>query len=317
MQEVVSARKAGLRPLAAGTVWARIRRERNVYLFVLPAVAFFLIFRYFPIWFVQIAFRNYRITRAVSAAPWVGFKYFRQLFSLPGFSRVLANTVIISFYKLLFTWPLPIFAAILLNEMRSEPFKRVTQTVIYLPHFISWVVLGGIIMNFLALEGGLVNKLLAPFLQEPVYWLGEKWLFRPLLVISEMWKEVGWGTIIYLAAITRINPELYEAAIVDGAGRFQRVVHITLPGIADVIVVLLILRVGNLLNVGFEQNMVLVNNFVREVGEIIDVYVWRVGLREGRFSLAAAAGLFKTIIAAVMLNVADRISKRLGHEGIF
>ncbi len=294
----------------------QIRKHRNLYLFVIPGLVFFIVFRYVPVYFVQIAFRSYRVTRAVSDAPWVGFRYFRQLFNLPGFTSVLWNTIVISFYKLIFTWPAPILIAILLNEMRSQRFKRVTQTIIYLPHFISWVVLGGIIMNFLSVDGGLVNKLLDPFLERPVFFLGERALFRPILVLSEVWKETGWASIIYLASITRISPELYEASIVDGANRWQMVWNITIPGILDVMVVLLILRLGNLLSVGFEQNIVLVNDLVRETGEILDTYVWRLGLQEGRFSLAAAAGLFKTVIAAILLNTADRVSKRLGQQGL-
>lgn len=316
MAALSSTRKAHKELISRKSLSLRIRRNRNLYYFVIPGLIFFLLFRYVPIYFVQIAFRSYRVTRAVGDAPWVGFRYFRQLFSIPGFGNVLWNTIVISFYKLVFTWPAPILIAILLNEMRAQRFKRFTQTVIYLPHFISWVVLGGIIMNFLSVDGGLVNKLLEPWLERPVFFLGQKALFRPILVMSEIWKETGWASIIYLAAITRISPELYEAAIVDGASRSQRIRHVTIPGILDVMVVLLILRLGNLLNVGFEQNIVLVNNLVREVGEILDTYVWRLGLKEGRFSLAAAAGLFKTVVAAILLNVADRTSKRFGQEGI-
>jgi len=293
-------------------------KNKSVYLyFILPGLLFFILFKYVPPYFVQIAFRKYRITKDVLDCDWVGFKYFSQLFSQPKFFQVLRNTVVISFYKLIFTWPLPILVAVLLNEIKSQAFKRITQTIIYLPHFISWVVIGGIILNFLSLEGGLVNKLLAPFLDQPVFFMGDKRFFRPILVISEAWKTMGWASIIYLASISKISPELYEAATVDGANRFQRIIHITIPGIADIIVVMLILQVGNLLSVGFEQNMVLVNDFVAETGEILDVYVWNIGLQQGRFSLAAAAGLFKTVIAAVLLNSADRISKKMGQSGIF
>ena len=289
----------------------------RIVLFVAPGLVFFLLFRYVPIYFVQIAFRDFRITRSVGQAPWVGLKYFQQLFAMPGFTRVVMNTLAISFYKLALIWPLPIIVAILLNELRNPTFKRVTQTIIYLPHFISWVVIGGIIMNFLSLEGGLVNKVLAPFLDEPQYFLGRKDLFRPILVISEAWKTTGWASIIYLASLSKINPELYEAANMDGAGRLRSIWHITIPGIADVIVIMLILRVGNILNIGFEQNMVLVNPFVREVGEILDTYVWRTGLKEGRYSYAAAAGLFKTVIAAVLLNTANQVAKRFNQQGLF
>jgi putative aldouronate transport system permease protein len=289
----------------------------NIVAFVVPGLFFFLLFRYVPIYFVQIAFRDFRITRSIDRAPWVGLKYFQQLFAMPGFTRVVANTLIISFYKLALIWPLPIILALLLNEIRSSAFKTITQTIIYLPHFISWVVIGGIIINFLSLEGGLVNKLLAPVLDKPQFFLGRKELFRPILVGSEAWKTVGWASIIYLASLSKINPELYEAAHMDGAGRLRCIWHITIPGIADVIVIMLILRIGNILNEGFEQNMVLVNPFVREVGEILDTYVWRTGLKEGRYSYAAAAGLFKTIVAAILLNLADQVAKRFNQQGLF
>lgn len=295
----------------------RAKTNWNIVLFVAPGVLFFLLFRYVPIWFVQIAFRDFRITRAVGDTAWVGLKYFRELFTMPGFGRVVMNTIVISFYKLVLIWPLPIVMAILLNELRNQTFKRVTQTIIYLPHFISWVVIGGIIINFLSQEGGLVNKLLAPFYDEPQYFLGNKELFRPILVASEAWKTTGWASIIYLASLSKINPELYEAAGMDGAGRWRCMAHITLPGIADVIVIMLVLRVGTILNIGFEQNMVLVNPFVREVGEILDTYVWRTGLKEGRYSYAAAAGLFKTVIAAALLNTADQVAKRFNQQGLF
>ena len=294
-----------------------IARNRNWYLFLLPAVLFYVLFAYSPMYFLQIAFRDFRITRAVSGSPWVGLKYFRQLFDTVGFWNAFANTLIISAYKLVFAWPVPIMLALLLNEIGNQRFKRVVQTIIYLPHFISWVIIGGILYNFTAINGGLFNKILLSLGRDPVLFLGTPRLFRPILVLSDIWKEAGWGTIIYLASITRISAELYEAAVVDGAGRLRQMRDITLPGIKDVIVVLLILRLGNILNVGFEQVLVLQNQMVLEVGDILDTFVWRLGLQQGRYSFATAAGLFRSVIAAVMIYAADRMSKRFGEAGLF
>lgn len=299
-----------------GNIWREIKRKRNIYLFVFPAVVFYLLFHYYPMYFLQIAFRDFRITRAVGASPWVGTKYFEQLFSSTGFWNAFWNTLIISVEKLLCGFPLPILLALLLNEIRSERVKHIYQTVIYLPHFVSWVVISGILYNLTAMPEGLINKVIAMLGGEASVILGDKTLFQPILVLSEIWKETGWGTIIYLAALTKISADLYEAAKIDGASRFQQMLHVTLPGIKDIVIVMLIMRVGNVLNVGFEQVMVLQNDMVLSVGDTLDTYVWRVGLQDCRYSYATAAGLFKGIVAAVMIFAADRVSKSVGENGL-
>ena len=299
-----------------GNIWREIKRKRNIYLFVFPAVVFYLLFHYYPMYFLQIAFRDFRITRAVGASPWVGTKYFEQLFSSTGFWNAFWNTLIISVEKLLCGFPLPILLALLLNEIRSERVKHIYQTVIYLPHFVSWVVISGILYNLTAMPEGLINKVIVMLGGEASVILGDKTLFQPILVLSEIWKETGWGTIIYLAALTQISADLYEAAKIDGASRFQQMLHVTLPGIKDIVIVMLIMRVGNVLNVGFEQVMVLQNDMVLSVGDTLDTYVWRVGLQDGRYSYATAAGLFKGIVAAVMIFAADRVSKSVGEKGL-
>ena len=298
------------------SLWTEIKKSRNIYVFVIPAVIFYLIFHYAPMYYLQIAFREFRVTRALTDSPWVVGKYFNELFTTPEFWTALRNTLTISVYKLFFGWPIPIFLALLLNEVRNNTLKRTYQTLIYLPHFISWVIIGGIIYSFTALPDGLFNKFLGGLGINPIVFLGQPNLFQPILVISEIWKESGWGTILYLAAITRISPELYEAAGIDGASRLRQIFHITLPGIKDVIVILLILRLGNILNVGFEQVLVLQNQMVMSVGDTLDTFVWRTGLLNNRYSFAAAAGLFKGAIAAIMIFTADRISKRFGQEGL-
>lgn len=295
---------------------SRIKRDRMLYLFLIPAAVYYIIFRYMPMYYLQIAFRNFRITADISRASWAGFKYFEQLFGVQGFWTALRNTLIISLYKLIFAWPFPIVLALLLNEMKGKTFKRISQTLIYMPHFVSWVIVGGIIYNFTEINGGLFNKILEAFGQKPVLFLGTPKYFRSILVLSEIWKESGWGTIIFLAAMTRINAELYESAVVDGANRFRQIWHITLPGIKDIIVVMLIVRLGNLLNVGFEQVLVMQNKMVLEVGDILDTFVYRQGLLEGRHSFATAAGLFQSCVAAIMIVLSDTVSKRFGESGL-
>lgn len=293
-----------------------MKAHRHWYVFVLPAVAFYLIFQYWPMYYVQIAFRSFRITRSVWDSPWVGLEHFRSLFSSAGFLNALKSTVILGFYRLVFQWPVPIVLALLLNEIRSTTFKRVTQTLIYLPHFISWVIVGGIMINLLGYEG-VFNWVRSLFGTEPILYLASQAHFRGIIVISDIWKTAGWGTIIYLATITRIPLELYEAAHIDGARRVQQMRYVTLPGIADVVVVLLILRLGNILRVNFQQLLVLGNPMVRSVGDVIQTYVYRVGLLDGRYAFAAAAGLFNTVVASVMIFVSDRAAKAFGQRGLF
>ncbi len=299
-----------------GGLWREIKRNRSIYAFVIPAVIFFLVFKYYPMYFLQVAFRDFRITRTVDASAWVGFKYFSQLFATSGFWSALRNTLTISLGKLVFGFPLPVILALLLNEIKSRRAKQLYQTIVYLPHFISWVVISGIIYNLTAMPNGLFNQIAVLFGGQPSVILGNKQLFQPILVISEIWKETGWGTIIYLAALTQIGSELYEAARIDGANRFQQILYVTLPGIKEIVIVMLILRIGNILNVGFEQVMVMQNEMVLSVGDTLDTFVWRLGLQNGRYSFATAAGLFKGVVAAVMIFTADRISKGVGESGL-
>ncbi|BFT74307.1 ABC transporter permease [Paenibacillus sp. P36] len=288
----------------------------QIFLFIIPAILYYFVFRYKPLYFIQIAFRDYRITRPLEQSPWVGFDHFMTLFHSTDFQQALANTLIISFYKILFGFPAPIILALMLNGLRNAIFKRVSQSILYLPHFISWSVLGGIIYSLLSVHDGLVNEIVKGFGHEAIYFMGSKEYFRAILVASEVWKTMGWGTILYLAALTRIDVSLYEAARVDGASRSQQLWHITLPGISTTIVVLFIINIGHLLDVGFEQILVMSNPMVTSVADIIDTYVFRVGLQEGKHSLATAAGLFKTLVAAILVYSADRLAKVIGQRGI-
>lgn len=295
----------------------QIVNNRTYYLMLIPCILFFILIKYRPLYFLQVAFKDYRITVPVDRAKWVGLKYFVQLFTSGDFILALKNTLIIAFYRIVFGFPAPIILALLLNELKLVKFKKITQTLVYLPHFISWVVIGGILRSFLTTQGGVINLLIGLFNQEPVGFLTSSEYFRGILVVSGIWKEVGWGTILYLAAMTGINSSLYESATIDGANRFQQILHITLPGITYVIVTLLIIQVGSLLTTGYEQIFVLYNPIMKSKGLILPYYVYEQGLSKYRYSFAAAAGLFNSIIAFIFVFSSDRISKKLGQRGIF
>jgi putative aldouronate transport system permease protein len=306
--------------LASMTKWQlllrEIRKNKSVYAFVIPGLLLVILFRYYPLYFLQIAFRNYRPTRALSLSEWEGLRYFEQLVTSPGFWRAFRNTLIISAYRVAAGFPVPIIFALLLNEMRARTFKRFTQTIIYLPHFISWVVIASILINLTSVQGGLFNEIRALFGLEARMYMADKSTFRGILVLSGIWKEAGWGTIIYLATISRINPELYESATIDGANRLQGMLYITLPGISEVIVILLVLNIGNFIYAGFEQILVMQNNYVLEVSDVLSTYVYRTGLLNNRYSYASAAGLFRSVIATVLVVGANMTARRFGKQGI-
>lgn len=293
----------------------RIRKDRNLYIIVLPGFLFYLVFSYFPLYGILVAFKDFRITRGIMDSPWAGLKYFEQLFTTPGFTDALVNTIAISFMKIGFSFPFPIILAILLNELKSKRFRSFTQNLMYLPYLISWIIIGGIIYNFLSMDG-IVNGIRSMFGLGSMLYLGEKEYFRWLLVISDIWKNSGWYAIIYLAALTRINSEIYESATVDGASWLRKTWHITLPGVKDVMIVLLILSMGHLLSAGFDQVLVLYNQRVYETGDILDTFIYRNGILQGRFSFAAAAGLVMTLVSAVLLLLTDRIAKKSGERGL-
>jgi putative aldouronate transport system permease protein len=289
----------------------------DLYLMVLPALVFLLVFKYGPMYGVVIAFKDYNIMQGVFASKWVGIQYFRELFMFDEFPRVVINTLVISLMKLVVGFPAPILLALLLNELRLVKFKRWVQTFTYLPHFISWVVIGGIAVDLLSPSSGIVNKAIQAFGGEPIFFLTSEKLFRWILVYTDVWKEAGWGAIIYLAALLSINEELFQAATVDGAGRLRQIWHISLPSIRSTIIILLLLRIGHLLDAGFEQVLVMYNPTVYDVGDIIDTYVFRVGLGTMQFGLTTAAGLFKSVIGCVLLVIANTLARRMGEEGIY
>jgi putative aldouronate transport system permease protein len=288
----------------------RAWKYRELYLLFLPAAIFLIIFAYVPYTGLVMAFQNFSPRRGIFGSPWVGLENFQYLFGRAGFFQILLNTVLISFYKLIFGLPLPIIFALLLNEIRLMSFRRVSQTLASFPHFLSWVVYGGLMVIFLAPGGALANTLAALGLEDPRL-LSTPATFRGVLVVTELLKSFGWSAIIYLAAITAIDPTLYEAAMVDGASRWRQMWHITLPAIRGVIVILFILQLGRILDAGFEQVFVMYNPSVYSVAEIIDTYVYRIGLVSGRFSLATAVGVFKGVIGLLLILSANQALKRL------
>lgn len=297
------------------TIWSDIKKNRAIYLFVLPGVLFYIIFRYLPLYGVLIAFKDFRITRGILGSDWAGLKYFIQLFGTPDFLNVVLNTLLISIYKIVFSFPVPIIVAILLNEIKNKRFNNFTQSVIYMPYLISWVIIGGIVFNLLSIDG-VVNSIRQAFGLQPVMFLGEVDLFRPIVVITDIWKNTGWSSIIYLATLTKISPDLYEAATIDGANWLQKTFRITIPGLSEVILVLFIISIGSLLYAGFDQVLVLYNPVVYDKGDILDTFIYRLGITKARFSYAAAAGLFQSVIAAVLIFSADTVSKKVSNKGL-
>ena len=292
---------------------------KNRYLLILfiPAVLYYSIFQYAPLYGIQIAFKDYIFRLGIWDSPWVGFDNFRSLFSIASFKQVLLNTIIISFYKLIFGFPAPILFAILLSEIRFGRFKKTVQTISYLPHFVSWVVLGGLFMQLLSPSSGPVNMALSAMGIKPIYFLADASWFRFILVVTSIWKSVGWSSIIYLAAITGVDPELFEAAAIDGAGRLRRIASITLPSIVPVITIMFIFASGSIINDDFDQIFNLYNPSVYKVGDVLGTYIYRVGLIDMKYSFSAAVGLFKNIIAFTLIVVTNSITKRINEYGIW
>lgn len=295
-------------------------KYRYLHLMIIPGLLFFIVFKYTPMYGLIIAFKHYVGAaggfQAILDARWVGFKNFEMFFNSMYFTRLLGNTLIISLYRILFFFPMPILLALLMNEIQHTLFKRVVQTVTYMPYFLSWVVVAGLMSILLSPDNGPVNALRQLMGLEPVYFLAQKKYFRTLLVLSEIWKNIGYGSIVYLAAITNVDPTLYEAARVDGAGKLQQIVHVTLPAISEIIAIMLILTVGRVLDDNFDQIFNLYSPATYEVADVFETYIYRTGITEGKFSYTAAVGLFKSAISLTLILVTNRVSKKLGSSGI-
>ncbi|RTE09235.1 ABC transporter permease [Paenibacillus whitsoniae] len=300
-----------------GVTWRRrIVKERYLWLMALPGIVYFLIYKYVPMLGIVIAFQKYIPSKGFLGSEWVGLDNFSRIFDSPEIGRYFMNTVIISFYQIVFAFTVPILIAILLNELKFAFFKKIVQTFLYLPHFLSWVVVAGI-FYLLFQSDGQVNHLLVDWGLQPINILSNEHNFRAMLVLQVIWKESGWGTIIYLAALTGIDPELYEAARMDGAGRLRQIYHVTLPGIRSTIIILFILRLGTVLDVGFEQVYLMLNASVSEVGEVLDTYVYRMGVVNGNFSFTTAVGLLKGLVGMILIVAANRLARSFGEKGVY
>lgn len=300
-----------------GRLGSDIWKEWDLYLLLVPGILFILLFKYTPMYGITIAFKDFNIFTGFADSPWVGWKHFEKLFTSPDFAQVFKNTVIISFLKIVILFPLPIIIALMLNELRHMVFKRTVQTVIYLPHFLSWVIVGGLFIDLLSTNGGIVNKLLVSLGMEQIAFFLDNSVFRSVLITSAGWKETGWSTIVYLAAFTMIDPMLYEAAKIDGAGRWKQLWHITLPGIAPIIVLMFILRLGNVLEAGTEQILVMYNPVVYQVSDVIGTYVYRQGLGNQDYSFSTAVGLFEAVISFTLVILGNAMSRKYLQRGIW
>ncbi|NOU91247.1 ABC transporter permease subunit [Paenibacillus sp. LMG 31460] len=292
-------------------------RELPLHAMILPSLILVIIFSYIPMVGIVIAFNKFSPVKGFFGSPWVGFDNFRYIFELPDTMQVIWNTVIIAGMKIVAGLVVPIIIALLLNEIRISFVKRGVQTLIYLPHFLSWIILGGILIDILSPTSGIVNQLLGYFGIEPVFFLGDNRWFRYVLVISDIWKEFGFSTIVYLAAITSVNPSLYEAAVIDGASRRQQTWHITLPGILPIILLVTTLSLGNVLNAGFDQVFTLYNATVYDTGDILDTLVYRTGVVDAQYSVSTAIGLFKSVVSLVFITVSYWLAYRFSNYRIF
>ena len=296
---------------------AKAMKEHKVlYLLMVPGLLYFVLFRYLPMFGLVIAFKDYNIFKGIWASDWVGLANFEALVHSSDFWNVMKNTLVISLTKILIGFPIPILLAILLNDIKSIRFKRVTQTFLYLPHFLSWVVIGGIMLNLFSPVFGLAGEVFRTLGIEPVNIMAKKGSIFWVVIFSDVWKEAGWSTIVFLAALTQVDESLYEAAKMDGANKFKQMLHITLPCISSIVIVMLILRIGKVMTAGFEQILVLQNPITMESIDIFDTYVYREGLGRGSYSFAAAVDTFKSVIALILVTSANKISKMFGEEGI-
>lgn len=297
------------------TIWRDMVRCRWLYFLLIPAIIYFFIFKYIPIYGLRIAFMDYN-QYAPEKSIWVGVDQFIKLFTKKSFIPVLWNTIKISLLKLLCGFPVPIILAMMMNEIKSVKFKKISQTLLYLPHFISWAIMAGIIMTLLDPTNGLITGIIQKITGQSVMVLTDTKWFVPMLIVTDIYKGMGWGTIVYFAAISGVDPQLYEAVAIDGAGKWKQAIHITLPGIMPSIIVMFIMNCGNILNAGFEQIFMLYSAQVYSVADIIDTYVYRIGIVQSDYSFSTAAGMFKSVVAFILILVVNSIAKKTGNEGI-
>ncbi|WHY67881.1 ABC transporter permease subunit [Neobacillus sp. SuZ13] len=294
----------------------KILSNYQLYLFLLPALVYFIVFHYVPMYGILIAFKDFVATKGIMGSPWVGFKHFERFFDSYQFWILIKNTLGLSVIQLIVGFPLPIFLALMMNQIRSDKYKRFVQTVVYAPHFISVVVLAGMIYVFFS-NNGLINNLILIFGGDPISFMAKPDWFKPLYIASGVWQETGWAAIIYLAALAGVSPELHEAAVMDGANKWQRIFHVDIPAIMPTAVILLILNVGNIMNIGFEKAYLLQTPMNQPAAEIIPTYVYKMGLQQAQYSFASAVGLFNSVINLVLLVLVNKFAKKLSGTGLW
>lgn len=302
-------------------VFCTLKRKRwknlDLYIMLLPAIVFYIVFHYAPMYGVQIAFKDFAASKGIWGSPWVGLKHFFRFFNSYYFERLLYNTVSISLLQLIFSFPIPIILALMINELKDGPFKKVVQNVTYAPHFLSIVVVVGMATNFLDPETGIINYFISFLGGTPIDFLSEPAWFKPIYIISGIWQNAGWNSIIYLSALAGIDPQLHEAAKIDGAGRIARILHINIPGILPTIVILLILNVGQIMNIGFEKVFLLQNDLNISASDIISTFSYSVGIQGGQYSFASAIGLFNSIVNFILLLSVNKISRKLTETSLW
>lgn len=299
------------------TIGRRLSRDRFFYIMLIPFIIWYIVFAYKPMYGLQIAFKDFSVFKGIAASPWVGFEHFVTFFQGPYFLRTIKNTLLISLYSIVWGFPAPIILALLLNEIRNVRFKKIVQTFTYLPHFISIVVVAGIVTNFLAPSNGLVNIMLDKLGMDKIYFLTIPEYFRTIFVSMNVWKEVGFGAILYIAALSAINQELYEAAVIDGANKWKQILHVTLPGLLPTIMIMFILRIGNILDVGYEALILLYQPATYETADVISTYMYRSGIKEGNYDLTTAVGLFNSVIGLLLVIGANKLSKKYTETGLW
>ncbi|ASP20595.1 putative multiple-sugar transport system permease YteP [Antarctobacter heliothermus] len=316
---VIAAREAQRerKPSRLNRVGDHLKREWQLYAMLIPTILWLLIFLYKPMYGLQIAFKDYSIFRGVAGSPWIGFEHFDALFNNDQFLRALRNTIIISMYGLLFGFPMPILLALMFNEVLNKVFKNTAQTIVYLPHFISSVIIAGIVITAFSPSAGIVNTILGWFGMDSIYFLTKPEWFRPIFVGTGIWQEAGFQSIVYLAAIAGVSPTLYESAVVDGASRWQMMWKITIPSIMPTIIIMLIIRIGNMLEVSFEMIILLYQPATFETADVVNTFIYRQGIQGGQYDLAAAAGLFNAVVAFVLVMTANTISKRYSRTSLW
>jgi putative aldouronate transport system permease protein len=303
--------------LISRSQWKKYVKFRYIYLLTLPGFFYFILFKIVPMWGLLISFQDYSPVLGMLGSRWIGLENFIDLFTYDHFYTMLRNTLIINLMSLVFFFPLPIIISVMLNELKQEWFKRLNQSILYMPHFMSWVVVASLTFFLLSQDIGVINKFIANAGGEPVAFLTNPDYFWGLLTAQSIWKDVGWGTIIFLAAIAGVDPLLYEAAEMDGASRWRKIWHITLPAIRPTIVILLILRLGNIADVSFEQIVLMMNPLVNHVADVFDTYAFTQGIQRGQIAVGVTVGMFKGVIGLILIVVANTIVKRLGHDGIY